>query len=40
MPEHNSLGWSCRSVCVQECVCLPGGGGLGLDCNDNGEEFK
>ncbi len=28
------------SVCVCVCVYLPGSGGLGLDCNDNGEEFK
>lgn len=28
------------SVSVRLCVCLPGSGGLGLDCNDNREEFK
>lgn len=30
------------SMHVCECVCVyfPGGGGLGPDCNDNGEEFK
>lgn len=26
--------------CLCVCVYLPGGGGLGPDCNDNGEEFK
>lgn len=30
----------CVFALARVCVYLPGGGGLGPDCNDNGEEFK